>query len=240
MTRYFSNRKIEKSPISLFRGILIVLNYFVGYLYVYPRLAVILTLIVDPYSQNINKWIEFGIYIWMVFFSIALAYPELKRSFENLPKLGKWLRSIVILFFSLYLVSFICSLLATLLSGAGDSVNQGIVIQSLNSQTALTLFVTIIYAPIVEEIVFRGVLFRGLRHKLNFVCASLISGLSFGSIHIMDSLASGNFNDAWFLLVYAGLGIFFCFAYEKDDSIATSWMLHLVNNSVSILFLLLL
>lgn len=238
MLKYLSNEKLEPSPTSLLRGILLVLNYFVGYLYFYPRLAVILTLWINPQVSSINPWIEFGIYLWMLGFSVALAYPEIKRSIKKLPSFTRWLRGIVLMFFSLYLVSIVCSLLATYLSGTTDSVNQASVIQSLGSRTLLTLFITIIYAPIVEEIVFRGVLFRGLRHRFNFIIAGLISGLSFGSIHIMDSLASGNFNDAWFLLVYAGLGIFFCFAYEKDDSIVSSWMLHLINNSISIVLVL--
>ena len=239
MRKYFSNDLLEKSPISPIKAILLVLNYFVGYLFLYPRLAVILTLSMNPNATSINKFIELMIYGWMIFISIALSYPELKRSYHNIPSWKIFIKRIGIAFVQLYLISFVCTMLSTYLSGSLDSANQMGISSSLKDNLMLTIFITLCYAPIVEEIVFRGVLFRSFRSRFNFMTSAIISGLLFGGLHIFDSIQAGNLSDVWFILVYFGLGFFFCKAYEDCDSIYSGYILHLINNSLAVLLLIL-
>ncbi|HEX3391529.1 MAG TPA: type II CAAX endopeptidase family protein [Solirubrobacteraceae bacterium] len=48
---------------------------------------------------------------------------------------------------------------------------------------ALTAFAAALSAPVVEEIFFRGLLYRSLRNRLPFLSAALIAGAMFGLVH---------------------------------------------------------
>lgn len=48
----------------------------------------------------------------------------------------------------------------------------------------LLVFATVVMAPLVEEVVFRGVLFQALRRKLGLWPGAIISSLAFGFIHV--------------------------------------------------------
>lgn len=50
---------------------------------------------------------------------------------------------------------------------------------------ALALFVTIIVGPLVEELLFRGFMYRGLESSLGTVATVLITGVTFGLVHAL-------------------------------------------------------
>lgn len=130
-------------------------------------------------------------------------------------------------------------MVASFLAQSSSSENQMQIANELSSHQLMTIFTALIYAPIVEEIVFRGVLFRNLRAKLSFGYAALISAFAFGLMHVFSALISGNISDIWYLLVYGGLGFIFCYLYEKEKTIYAPMLLHLLNNGIAILFMLL-
>ena len=78
--------------------------------------------------------------------------------------------------------------------------------------------------PILEELLFRGILFRVLRKWLSFAWAMLISALAFGFYH-------GNLVQ----FIYAGIcGLLFAYLYEKCGSVLFPIMSHMVMNIVSV------
>ena len=227
------NRKLNK-VISDLSILFLVLNYFVGYMYLYPRLLSILY-----YTFNLtNKMydvLSFIVYLFMILASIIVGYSVLKESFEKLPKLSKLIESVILTFVVLFFTSGILNTLVTMITGLNESANQNQIIDAYNQNPLLIIFTTIIYAPIVEEIVFRGAIFRGLRGKTNFWISALVSGLLFGLIHVFDSLLAGNFLDLLFLLVYGALGFIFCYSYEKNHSIYAPMLLHFINNFIGVI-----
>ncbi len=96
-----------------------------------------------------------------------------------------------------------------------------------------------IFAPIVEETIFRGGVFTCLRSRVSFSWAMLISSFLFGFIHIMDSLIEGNFTDVTYLFLYTGIGLVLAYGYEKSNSIIVSTGVHMCNNILAILSLFL-
>lgn len=83
-----------------------------------------------------------------------------------------------------------------------------------------------IAAPIVEELLFRGALFRVLRRWISFPWAMIISAVVFGAYH-------GNLVQ----FVYAGIcGVLLAYLSEKYDSIIAPIVSHMVMNMVAILF----
>lgn len=84
------------------------------------------------------------------------------------------------------------------------------------------LLYTGILVPIMEELIFRVLIFKVLRKWIPFVWAMLISALLFGVYH-------GN----WVQFVYAGLcGLFLAYVYEYYGSFLAPVMAHVVMNLV--------
>lgn len=230
--------KIQKSPLSTKRFIGLIANYAIGYLFLYPRIASWLTLLIDPGATMIHPLVAMGIYAWTMGVTLFLGFPILKESIKDCPPFHKMIGNILFAFVMLYAVNAIGGIVASVLSGTEQSVNQGEIIASFQSQPFMTLFLTVIFAPLVEELVFRGALYRHLRMKLGFIPAGLISGLSFGMIHVISSLFAGNFSDLWYLINYAALGLVFCYAYEENDTIIAPMILHAMNNGLASLLLI--
>jgi uncharacterized protein len=84
---------------------------------------------------------------------------------------------------------------------------------------ALAIFAVAVSAPVVEEIFFRGLLYRSLRNRLSIVPAVLIAGALFGFVHItsypLDTLP-----------VKAAFGVIACLLYERTGSLLPGIGLH--------------
>src|SRR5690606_2391171 len=91
-------------------------------------------------------------------------------------------------------------------------------------------FITVcIMAPIFEEILFRGILLRGLlQNKTNPVLAIVLSSILFGLAHM----------NPWQFLGAGLLGALFGFVYYRTKSLWMCIFLHSLNNSFSYFLML--
>ena len=99
-----------------------------------------------------------------------------------------------------------------------------------SSEKIMALVSLVLLPPFVEETVFRGFLFTGLRKKLVFVQATLITSLLFASLHLLESSKG--------LLWVAGidtfvLSIVLCYLREKTGALWASIGLHAVKNAIA-------
>ena len=76
--------------------------------------------------------------------------------------------------------------------------------------------------PILEEIVFRKVLFGALMERFGFFISSILSSLVFAIVHV----------DFTHTLVYVFMGLVFCYLYKKTESIITPILAHMFMNSL--------
>jgi membrane protease YdiL (CAAX protease family) len=83
----------------------------------------------------------------------------------------------------------------------------------------LTVVAVSLSAPIVEEIFFRGLLYRSLRNRLPVPQAALIAGLLFGLVHITGYPLIT-------LPIKAAFGVIACLLYERTGSILPGIALH--------------
>jgi membrane protease YdiL (CAAX protease family) len=79
-------------------------------------------------------------------------------------------------------------------------------------------------APFVQEILFRGFIFGGLRGHYGFWKAAIISAVVFGAVHLQ--LTS--------FLPITLLGLIFAFLYERSRSIWPSILMHFLTNACSL------
>lgn len=83
------------------------------------------------------------------------------------------------------------------------------------------LFVGIILAPFVEEIFFRGFLFQGLRQRMGWLNAALLSSLVFSLSH----------RDPVSLLPTLVLGFIFSYVFQRSNSLWPGMILHFTVNA---------
>jgi membrane protease YdiL (CAAX protease family) len=96
-------------------------------------------------------------------------------------------------------------------------------------QLALAVVAAVVLAPLAEELLFRGLLHRGLRRRLALVPATAISSVVFAVVHI-DVLLSQPLAIVGLVLV----GIILALAYERTGSLIVPIMIHAVHNAVTI------
>ena len=82
-------------------------------------------------------------------------------------------------------------------------------------------------APVVEEIFFRGLVYRSLRNRLPVLPATLIAGAIFGAAHISVYHPSE-------LPVLAVFGVIACQLYERTGSLLPGIALHSFVDSTGI------
>lgn len=232
-------KQIERPcPLGKGRMICLVLNYFLGYNFLYPLLLRHITLWLDPTARAIPDWMQYAVYIYMMIISIVLAYPLLQESLTTLrQRKTHVVKSAFLLMIGYYIASIFLNVILMQFTDTTTSANQSEIIHAVEISPWLTLFTTIIYAPIVEEILFRGVFYRALRPHLSMCWSGFISAFAFGFIHVMTSFFTGDFGDMIYLFSYALIGLFLVMAYDKNDTIYASILLHFINNALAFLLL---
>jgi membrane protease YdiL (CAAX protease family) len=95
------------------------------------------------------------------------------------------------------------------------------------------IVLSVLMAPIGEEIFFRGFVFGGLRGRWGGVLAAVGSGFLFSLAHV------GNPGYIVVLPGIVGIGILFAWAYSYSGSLAPSIIAHVVFNSVNVIYAIL-
>jgi uncharacterized protein len=89
----------------------------------------------------------------------------------------------------------------------------------------------VLAAPASEEIFFRGFIFGGLRSRLSFPIAAVISAAIFGLFHYTGA------GSIAVVPQLAFLGLVLCWVYEETGSIYPTMAIHAVNNLIAFIFL---
>lgn len=101
--------------------------------------------------------------------------------------------------------------------------------ESISDNNLTTIFLVSIVAPVCEEIVFRGIIQKGLINRgVSPLKAVVFSAVLFGIIH-------GN---PWQLVAGILLGVVLGWVYEKTNSLLSSIMLHIFNNLFYVLLMI--
>jgi len=128
------------------------------------------------------------------------------------------------LFIAVYATSMVMELLGVTENSENQEVLNGLVTAATFDKVALIIF-SVFLAPFVEEIVFRRAVF-GFLEKVNIPLAIVVSGLSFGFIHVL----SGDYVQ---LIVYGSLGLALAYTYYRSNkNIMTVIAIHMIYNLI--------
>ncbi|HEL0414669.1 TPA: CPBP family intramembrane metalloprotease [Streptococcus equi subsp. zooepidemicus] len=132
---------------------------------------------------------------------------------------------------AVFVVKMIGGILLFLEHGPGaNTVNQAALEQAGLSPILMVTLVAIV-APIVEEIVFRGLLYGKLFGAESYL-GLIFSSIMFGLIHVPTDFGS------WF--IYGGMGLVLGFVFHKTKKVEYTILIHFLNNALAVLIMLLL
>lgn len=171
-------------------------------------------------------------YFSLIAISIIVFGRRLRRDFRALR--DDW-RTYARWFFPragiIYLIYFGVALVSTLLGGK-QSENQ-IALTDLSIWFMAPM--ACLYAPLVEECVFRGAIRRFIRKDWLYIA---VSGLLFGLIHV---IGEASLLDAITLsLPYITIGCGAAYLYTQSGNMFTNMSYHFLHNSIAVFFLILL
>jgi uncharacterized protein len=99
------------------------------------------------------------------------------------------------------------------------------VIVDMVKLTPFLIIVTSVIGPILEEIIFRKIIFGTLAPRLGFFLSAIISAVIFGVVHL----------DFSHLLIYTAMGLVFAYLYAKTNQILVPIFAHVMMNTIVVL-----
>lgn len=189
--------------------------------------ASILYSIFQSFGFSGNKYWLLSISIWTVFSFFVTLLITLYYLKDEITVRNRNLRSIpLVLGWSVYgvllalIAQRIAIMIETLLGVDVGSENTENILDLINV-VPIMIFVPSIIGPILEEIIFRKIIFGFLYKKTNFFLAALISSIIFSAAHM----------EFEHLLLYSAIGFTFSYLYVKTDRIIIPILAHILMNT---------
>ncbi len=98
-------------------------------------------------------------------------------------------------------------------------------IMDITRASPIFMLIPAIIAPILEELIFRKIIFGSLYKRMNFFLAGVLSALIFGFIH----------GEPQHILIYASMGFVFAFLYIKTKRIIVPIIVHASMNTLVVI-----
>lgn len=178
----------------------------------------------------------------ILYYSVGLVYMLLflhrflRRGFDAaLDAKGRFVLSIVGGYAADLALSFILSSLMLIFSlNLGNSPNNEAIMSEASTDYARIAVLSIVLAPMVEEPLFRGLLFGCIRPKSR-VLAYIVSAALFSLYHVWQYVAmTGDFSLLLYCLLYLPVSIGLAWAYDRSGSIWSPMVMHAIINAVSL------
>ena len=198
----------------------------------YSSLVVILlkNLGIDILSmENTPKYIsEILINISFMLIIYLIYRKEINYEFKNYFKNFKKNFTFGFKFWILGLILMIVSNLIIQHIYPSTASNEDAVQESLKLFPVYTVFASCIFAPFVEEMIFRKCLGKVFNNNTIFIIAS---GLLFGLAHTLASIGVGT-SQLLYIIPYGLFGSVFAYMYRKTNNIFTSMTFHFIHNTI--------
>ncbi|MEH7439760.1 type II CAAX endopeptidase family protein [Neobacillus drentensis] len=171
--------------------------------------------------------------IWLIAsFSIALIIIlfllrkefNAKRLEERNSSLGPSIAWAIFGVFLALFAQYVAAIIESLLGIKMGSENTKDILTIIDT-LPLAILVTSIFGPILEEIVFRKIIFGALYKRFNFFISALISSVVFALAHM----------EPVHILLYSAMGLTFAFLYVKTKRIWVPIFAHVTMNTMVVL-----
>ncbi|WP_332696811.1 CPBP family intramembrane glutamic endopeptidase [Halalkalibacter lacteus] len=184
-----------------------------------------------PLERIPGLWSMFSFSIGLLIIILFLL-PDIRNrhSTRNRSSKGEAIRWAIIGVFLVFAAQYTAALIEMFVLGIEPgSENTETIVEFAKAFPAFILVISVI-GPILEEIVFRLVIFGALYKRFNFWISGILSSLIFAAVHM----------DFTHLLVYTAMGLVFAFLYVKTKRILVPIIAHVaINLFVSVVNVLL-
>jgi membrane protease YdiL (CAAX protease family) len=175
-------------------------------------------------SLAVPSWLLASFTIALVIIILMLRKEMNNRSFRKGGSIGNnviW--AIAGIFLALF-AQYVAAIIENLLGVEMGSENTKDILTIIET-FPLAIIVTSIIGPILEEIVFRKIIFGSLHNRYNFFISALISSVIFAAAHM----------EFQHILLYSAMGFTFAFLYVKTKSIFVPIFAHVSMNTLVVL-----
>lgn len=186
---------------------------------------------------EIGAGLQTTIYYYVIFAVTALIFHRLlaratRVLLDNAALAAKTLGMGLV---ALYGLNELAYRLTSALAGGRINLNDVSISAQINAAPRSMLLIVVFLAPFVEEVLFRGLVFGGLRGRSR-LAAYLVSCVLFAFLHVWQH-AWGSRDAAylWLMLQYLAPGAVLAWAYDHSGTLWTSVALHGLVNALSVL-----
>ena len=210
------------------------LIYIVLQVFILPvALTVINSFLPHPLSLAALNFVSFAINFICV---TVIFHRYLIGSFKMLMQNPGKILSACLKGFGLYwLSSILINMLIVYIDPEFSNVNDDNIALLTNQNNLLMAVGTVFLVPVVEETLYRGVIF-GQLYKRNSVIAYTVSVSVFSALHVLGYI--GLYNPTHLLLCflqYIPAGVFLAWTYVKADNIWAPVLIHMIVNQIGML-----
>ncbi len=211
-------------------GIIAGLVYFPIHVFLLPLFLPQLLMGMGMEDQGLLNLVYYGIGIFLV---LTVYLPYLRANFDTLlDRLGFCFFSFLMALGIDYVFSYAVNTLIVALVGGVENPNDMAIAEVALQSSGAIRAVGIFMAPIVEEILFRGVIFGAVREKNRFL-AYAMSMLMFAIYHVWQFALLGDMSVLIYILQYLPVGFALCWLYERCGSIWMPIGFHMMINAMS-------
>ncbi|OOE08285.1 CPBP family intramembrane glutamic endopeptidase [Fictibacillus arsenicus] len=176
-----------------------------------------------PDNQLFGMWGTIS-FVAALFIILYMLIPEMKsrhRDAERVSKGSAVMWSIIGIFMA-YAAQIIASLIEIKVFGIQPGSENTEMLVEIVKDVQYFMIVTAIVGPILEEIIFRKIIFGSLHKRFNFFISALISSLIFAAVHA----------DFTHLLIYTAMGFTFAYLYVRTKRLIVPIAAHVAMNTL--------
>ncbi len=166
---------------------------------------------------------------------IILLHNVLLQSVHDVKErgIGNFFVWLLLGYFAFFATTIVFGLIENLfVGGSATSQNQAGINDMVSGGVLPLIFVSVFLAPLTEELLFRGILFRLIR-PAGRIPAILASGLLFGFIHVSDYVFAGDFHELLYMISYVGMGLALSTIYELRRNLLSTIFIHMMQNALA-------
>ena len=148
--------------------------------------------------------------------------------------LWNFIQAVVLGYVALWALSRAMDFVMSHLLPGFQNINDSAIVSMAKTGYTLTVISVVILVPVVEEVLYRGLIFRNL-YRSSQVAAYIVSMGAFAAIHVLGYIGSESVTTLVLcFLQYLPAGLCLAWTYTKADNIFAPIVVHALVNAISI------
>jgi len=217
------------------------LVFFILYLAVFPFLiGQIYSVLENLLDTIISDALGSVLYYYFLFAVTLVIFHSLlaKAAREMVKNLDRVIKICIVSLIAFYGLNELVYRLFSVAFGDMTNLNNVSIASMVQASPHIMMLIIVFLCPFIEETLFRGLVFGGLREHSRFL-AYAASCILFALLHVWQYALLGH-DVMYFLLAiqYLVPGLVFAWAYERTGTLWTSIIAHICVNALSTFFIL--